>query len=106
MAISSILHRISGVVIAILLPEILCLLNSSVKSEKDFYALKHSLAGFGLKFVIWVFLCALTYHFIAGVRHLVMDLGFGESLQASKRSAAMVLILSLITFILYGGWLW
>lgn len=106
MAISSILHRISGVVIALLLPVMLCLLHYSLKSEKDFIAIKQSMNGFALKVTVWIFLCALTYHLFAGIRHIFMDLGFGESKAASKHSAMLVIGAAVISFIFLGGWLW
>lgn len=39
------------------------------------------------KLVIWGLLSALLYHLVAGVRHLVMDAGVGETLEGGKRGS-------------------
>jgi len=48
----------------------------------------------------------LAYHVIAGVRHLLMDLGIGESLEGGKRGAISVLLLGVVAAALIGVWLW
>lgn len=106
MAISSILHRITGVVLAVLLPYFICLLHSSLKDEQSFNQVKSLLAGGFHKFIIWGFLSALMFHLIAGIRHLIMDMGYGESVCAGKLSAQLVIVLSAIVALLIGGWLW
>lgn len=52
------------------------------------------------------FLVALFYHLIAGIRHLFMDIGIGESLRSARISGGISLIITVFVAILLGGWLW
>ncbi len=106
MAIVSILHRISGVLIFIFLPVMLYILHQSLISQTHFDTVHAELMGPTLKFILWLALSAVFFHLIAGIRHLIMDLGFFESLKAGKATATLVMILSAISIILIGVWLW
>ncbi|WP_370978188.1 succinate dehydrogenase, cytochrome b556 subunit [Agaribacterium sp. ZY112] len=105
-AIVSILHRVSGVVLlgAILL--LLWALDVSLSSEEGFAFIKELLDNVFVKLIVWAMLAAVIYHLVAGVRHLLMDLGFWEELQSGKASATASLVLSVILIALAGVWLW
>ena len=102
MAIASILHRISGILIFLLLPFMLYGLKMSLTSITDFAALQFLWHNLGIKFIVWCFISALVYHSLAGVRHLIMDLGCGETVTAGKRSAWLVFILALFIIMSLG----
>ncbi|OGV36615.1 MAG: succinate dehydrogenase, cytochrome b556 subunit [Legionellales bacterium RIFCSPHIGHO2_12_FULL_35_11] len=104
-AVASILHRVSGVVIFLLLPFILYILNLSLYSRSSFDELQALLATQHGKFGIWMFASALTYHVIAGIRHILLDLGIGEDIAKAKRSALAVIVVAFITIILLGVWI-
>lgn len=106
MAIVSILHRLSGVLIAFLIPVLLYLLDVSLRSADTFNELAACLASPWAKFFIWVFGAFFLYHLLAGMRHLMMDLGFWESLVAGRRSAIGVLSITALVIILVGMGLW
>jgi succinate dehydrogenase / fumarate reductase cytochrome b subunit len=106
MAIVSILHRISGIVLFILLPVMLYILGNSLQSEEVFAQTKTMLINPYYKLVLWAFTAALIYHVLAGIRHLIMDMGFGEHLTTGRRSAILVIALSVILTIFLGIWLW
>ncbi len=106
MAIASILHRISGVGIFVLMPVIMWYLEMSLQSEASFKATKALLATPIHMIVLWVFMVALGYHLLAGFRHILMDLGWGESLSAGHKSATSVIVLTAILAILAGIWIW
>lgn len=59
-----------------------------------------------VKLVVWAVLAGLLYHFIAGIKHLLMDMGYGETLAGSQLSAKLVIGLSAVAIILAGLWLW
>lgn len=105
-AIASILHRISGLILFILIPFILRALYLSLDSQQSFDDLHQVFTAPWLKFVIWVSLSALVYHFIAGIRHLLMDVGVGEGLKSGKFSAILTISISVILTIFIGIWLW
>ncbi len=106
MAIVSILHRISGVLIFGLFPMILCLLGHSLHSEETFQQVGFMLDNPYYKLMVWAFSSAMIYHVIAGIRHIIMDLGIGESLCAGKMSAILVIALAFISIICLGIWIW
>ncbi len=105
-AIISILHRISGVVLCLLIPAALWALHASLVSQERFNDLQQCLAQPLMKIFIWLSMAALLFHLVAGVRHLLMDLGMGNSLRFGRASSWVVLTLSVILMIGAGVWLW
>ncbi len=96
----SILHRISGALLFVLLPFILFLFDKSITSEISFGFLQgyasHPLVKLAILVVVWGYL----QHFCAGIRHLVMDLHIGLSKEESARSAKSVLVVSTVLTLL------
>ena len=78
-AITSILHRISGVALFIATAILLYLLQLSLSSEQGFSEAVAIMDGTLMKIVLWAITTGLFYHLIAGVKHLLMDLGWGET---------------------------
>ena len=58
------------------------------------------------KFLVWAFSSAWLYHLIAGIRHLLMDIGFGETVHAARRSAWLVIGVSVLGMMMMGACLW
>ncbi len=106
MAIASILHRISGVLLFLLLPLILYMLNLSLKSTGSFSELHDFLVSPVSKLALWIFLSSLVYHVLAGVRHIISDFGVGEDLETARRGALVVIILATLITLLLGIWIW
>jgi len=102
----SILHRISGVIIFLGLPYLLYLLNLSLHSPETFNQLSMQLSNPGQKLWLWIILSAVAWHFFAGIRHLLMDAGVGESLRGGRAGAWIVIVLSAIVIILLGIGIW
>lgn len=105
-AYASILHRISGVAIFFGTAVLLCLLESSLSSAESFEKTVQALQLPLLKAVVWLVLCGFIYHACAGVKHLIMDLGIGETLEGGKRGATLVFVVSVILMLLAGVWVW
>lgn len=106
MAIVSILHRISGMILFLLFPFMLYLLSCSLRSEESFNQWHEVLACFCSKTLIFAFFSALIFHLLAGIRHIFMDLGWGERLPIGRYSAMAVFYTSLFLIIYLGFWLW
>jgi len=102
----SILHRVSGAILFLLLPVLLCLLASSLESPQSFTEFKkwvsYPLAKIMLLGLLWAYL----HHFCAGIRHLVMDLHIGLELESARASSYAVLGVSLALTALIGWTLW
>jgi len=105
-AYTSILHRISGVILFLGIALLLLALQQSLASSEGFLQVKQYLAHPLAKFVMWGLLSALLYHLVAGIRHLLMDLGLGETLEGGKRGSKAVLVISAVLIVLAGVWLW
>lgn len=100
-AIASIFHRISGFALFGVLPVVLWAWQESLASPEAFRALVDCL-WFRLASV--VVLAGVIYHFFAGIKHLVMDLGIGETLQGGRVLAMAVLALSGVSILAMACW--
>lgn len=105
-AYTSILHRISGVILFLGIAVLLFALDKSLASEDSFEQVKACLAHPLAKLVIWGLLSALLYHLVAGIRHLVMDAGIGETLEGGKRGSKIVIAIAVVLIVLAGVWVW
>ncbi len=105
-AITSILHRISGVFIFAGAAVLLWLLSESLVSEQGFNNVAMWMDNLIVKLLVWAVVSGLLYHFIAGIKHLIMDLGIGETLEGAQLGAKLVVVLSVISIVLTGVWLW
>lgn len=105
MAIASILHRISGLVLFLLMPIMLYFLSLSLGSQTTFEELQRRLLHPCHKALLWAFSTAFIYHIFAGIRHLLMDMGIGEHLETGRRSALVVIVLAIIAAIFLGIWI-
>jgi succinate dehydrogenase / fumarate reductase cytochrome b subunit len=99
--VSSILHRISAVGIFVLLLPFSIVLVLASNSEEGFSTVSYFLSLNSIKILLVLLLTGLTYNFISGIRHLVMDFGYWQTLNAGKISAILTIVLSgLISLIL------
>lgn len=105
-AIVSILHRVSGVILFLMIPFMIWGLDLSLASQESFDDLHQLMTSPLIKCVILGLLAAFIYHLVAGIRHIIMDMGTGESLKGGKLGAQLTLIISLILIVLAGIWLW
>lgn len=72
----------------------------------NFAAVVDSLhSGWG-KLISWLVIAALLYHLIAGIRHLLMDIGVGETKQSSKVGAILMLLIYVVLLVLSGVYVW
>ncbi|WP_319783787.1 succinate dehydrogenase cytochrome b556 subunit [Oceanisphaera sp. IT1-181] len=105
-AIASILHRVSGVITLFSLAILLWLLKSSLSSETGFLEVVDILDGFFVWFILWGILTALAYHIVGGIRHLIMDAGYGENLESGALSAKVALGVTAVLSVLAGIMVW
>lgn len=105
-AYASITHRISGVVLAPAAFLLLWVLDMSLASPRGFTAVSAFLASPLVKFVAWGIAVALIYHSLAGVKHLIMDFGLGESMAGGILGARIVIALTAVGALLSGAALW
>ncbi|MEY2677727.1 MAG: succinate dehydrogenase, cytochrome b556 subunit [Pseudomonadota bacterium] len=98
----SILHRISGLIMFLLLPLLVWMFDTSVSSEISFAKFSAAFTvGLGfvpavlVKVVVLGLIWAYLHHLIAGVRHVYMDVCHAVSKEFGKSSAVFTLVVSL-----------
>lgn len=92
----SILHRISGVVLFLMLPFILFLLDQSLLSENSFAVMQSIASNWFVKLVILGISWAYLHHFCAGIRHVLMDAHVAADKTGARFTAKIVLTISLV----------
>jgi len=103
---ASILHRVSGVIMVFAIGILLFTLSTSLSSAEGFAQIQDYLDGFFFSFIIFGCLSALTFHLLAGVRHLLMDLGYFEELASGNATAKLIMVIWLAVSAVIGVWLW
>jgi len=98
----SILHRVSGALMFLLMPFIIWMFDSSITSEISFAKFAAAfnvglgfIPGWFMKLVALAIIWAFLHHFIAGIRHLYMDTFHAVTKEFGKSSAVVTLVLSL-----------
>ena len=108
----SILHRVSGVVMFLLLPFIIWMFDTSVTSEISYDQFTSvftagcadgAVPGWFFKLIALGLIWAYLHHFIAGVRHLIMDATHSVSKQQGHSSAVITLVLSVLLTVVLGA---
>jgi succinate dehydrogenase / fumarate reductase cytochrome b subunit len=94
-AVLSILHRISGALMVLLLPFTLWLFDLSLRSESSYQQLRQVAGGWFARLVLSLLAWALLHHLAAGVRFLLLDLDLGLDRVPARRSAWIVLAVSM-----------
>ncbi len=78
----------------------------SLSGEEGFNVVKDIMQGFLAKLILWGIISALLYHLVAGIKHLLMDMGVGETLEGGKLGAKITLVVSIVLILLTGVWIW
>jgi succinate dehydrogenase / fumarate reductase cytochrome b subunit len=98
----SILHRVSGALMFLLMPFIIWMFDSSITSEISFAKFAAAfnvglgfIPGWFMKLVALAIIWAYLHHSIAGIRHLYMDTFHAVTKEFGKSSAVATLVLSL-----------
>jgi len=106
----SILHRVSGALMFVLLPFIIWLFDKSVSSELSFGQFTSAFSaglwifpGWLVKLVALALIWAYLHHLMAGVRHLYMDATHSVTKEFGKSSALMTLVLSIALTLILGA---
>src|SRR5210317_5130 len=105
-AMVSILHRVSGVVLFVLMPLLTISLYWSLKNENIFNWILLIFDTTLFKLIKCLMLWGIIHHLIAGTRHLLLDLHFGVDLIIARMTSKIVLVVSFLMTFIAGIWLW
>ena len=106
----SILHRVSGALMFVLMPFIIWMFDTSISSELSFARFTSVfnigagfVPGWFFKLVALAIMWAFLHHLIAGLRHLWMDMRHAVSKEFGKSSAVFTLVLSIGLTVVLGA---
>lgn len=102
----SILHRISGFGLFLLLPLLLWLLQSSLASPDAYVRYRAAIAHPLMKLVLIGLIWAFLHHLLAGLRFLLLDVHVGTDLATARNSSRAVLAVSIPLTLVLGALLW
>lgn len=105
-ALTSFLHRVSGLAIFLFLILMLYTFGKSLDSEEGFNDIKRILFSPVGKISAWLVYSVFIYHLVAGIRHLLMDFGVGHTLEGAKRGSIAVLVVSGFLMVAGAIWFW
>ena len=103
---ASISHRVSGILTIPIFALFLWAFQVSLESKDSFQILQDNLGVPLTKVVILLILTVYVYHLLAGIKHLIMDLGYGETFEGGVIGAKLLFASTGLSFILIGWWLW
>jgi len=106
----SILHRVSGFLMFVLLPFIIWLFDKSISSEISFGQFSAAFSaglwifpGWFIKLVVLALIWSYLHHLFASVRHLYLDVSHRTTKEFGRHSAATVLVASLALTVILGA---
>ena len=102
----SILHRMSGAVLFLLLPLLLVLFELSLESAQTFARFKAVFSHWAVKLILVGAAWAYLHHLCAGIRHLALDLDYGTELATARASSWAVLAVSVVLTLAVGAVIW
>jgi len=103
----SILHRASGALLFVIgIPLLLWIVQRSLASADAWAQMRATLSTPWAKLILIVLAWAYLHHFIAGIRHLLMDLHWGMDLESARRSSAVTLVLAILLTLAVAVKLW
>ena len=105
-AYASITHRVTGVLMFFSSFLMLWALDKSLASETSFNEVAAVLSSPVAKVISWAIASVLTYHALAGIKHLIMDAGIGETMRGGVVGARTVFLLAAAASVLWGLLIW
>jgi succinate dehydrogenase / fumarate reductase cytochrome b subunit len=102
-AVCSFGHRVSGVALAVAVPLLVALFARSLQGEGGYAEVTHWLSPLPVRAVLVLTVWAFAHHLLAGVRHLLMDIGLGSALRVARASAWSVNLAGLVVAALAVG---
>jgi succinate dehydrogenase / fumarate reductase, cytochrome b subunit len=102
-ALTSITHRVTGLILALGIPLGAYLLDMSLRGPESYGRVVALFAATPSRIAAVVLAWALAHHLLAGIRHLLSDIDVGSRLSAARRSAWIVNVSGLAIAALAAG---
>ena len=102
-AVVSILHRVSGFTLFLAIPLLLLMLQCSLSSAEGFQRALNVLSHPIMKLLELGLVWAFAHHFLAGLRHLAMDVHWGTALNEARITSKLVIAGALLVTV-WAAW--
>ena len=102
-AVISIGHRIAGIVLFLSIPFAIYLLDLSMSSQLGYNRAQALFGHVSIKILVVFILWALAHHVFAGLRVLLIDFGVGVEREEARRTAVVIAIGSVASFLIIAG---
>ena len=96
----SILHRFTGVLLALGLCALVYWLMSAAAGESAYERTSWLYRGWAFRVLLLAWLASYCFHFFNGLRHLAWDAGLGLERLHARRSARLVMVLAILAFLI------
>ena len=103
---ASIVHRVTGALLFIAVAYLLYLLQLALQSPAGFAEVLAMLSTPLHQLAMFATLGALAYHFVLGIKHLLLDFHLLDSLEGSRNATIVSLILFAVLLIMIALWIW
>ena len=105
-ALTSIGHRVSGIVLAASVPAAVFLFALSLRDETGFAQVTALFGRYTFKAAAIIAIWALAHHVLGGVRHLLTDFDIGSPMRVARRSAWFVNLAGVVVTLIAAGVMW
>ena len=102
----SIMHRVSGAALFLLIPFLLTLFEMSLDSAQTYARFKGVLSHWAVKLIVIGLVWSYLHHLFAGVRHLALDLHYGSDLAPARVTSWAVIVAALVLTAAFGVAIW
>ncbi|MCH6583823.1 MAG: succinate dehydrogenase, cytochrome b556 subunit [Gammaproteobacteria bacterium] len=103
--VASIAHRITGVLLVLLLPVAIYLLALSLESLAGFHKVVSFLTSVSGRIIVLVSVWLFAQHFFSGIRHLLLDINIGVEKDTARVGAWLTFLAAGVTLIVLGFWI-
>lgn len=103
--VASIAHRITGVLLVLLLPIAIYLLALSLESLAGFHKVVSFLTSVSGRIIVLVSVWLFAQHFFSGIRHLLLDINIGVEKDTARVGAWLTFLAAGVTLIVLGFWI-
>ena len=107
MGLASILHRVSAIIVWVSLAYFLPILYLSLASAEGFTQIQTMMTENVIaQFFTWGFLTAIGYYTMGGLKHLIQEYGYCESLEGGRMISQVAIGLGIVLSVLFAVWIW
>ncbi|MDH3669708.1 MAG: succinate dehydrogenase, cytochrome b556 subunit [Gammaproteobacteria bacterium] len=103
--VASIAHRVTGVLLVLLLPAAIYLLALSLESLAGFHKAIGFLTSIPGRIIVLLSVWLFAQHFFSGIRHLLLDIDIGIEKGAARAGAWLVFLATGVTVVVLGFWI-